>query len=89
MAVRGGLNRPLKVCWIMVSGLTRIEILCREMCRCVHLTRDIMCCFPNCDGGIVKFRGKEEKQQKHESTRNFTLKTRETVMLNVSKNTCC
>jgi hypothetical protein len=36
----------------MVSGLTRIEILCREMmCRCVHL------CFPNCDSRIVKFRG--------------------------------
>ena len=76
MAARGGLNRPLALNFkgllimVMVIGLTLIEILCREMRRCVYLTRDKICCFPNCDGGIVKFIGKEEKQQqqKHEST---------------------
>ena len=68
----GGAEEAFKGLLIMVSGLTRIEILCREMCRCVYLTRGRVCSFPNCDGGIVKFRGKEEKQQKHESTRNFS-----------------
>ena len=68
----GGAEEAFKGLFIMVSGLTRIEILCREMCRCVYLNRDIFCCFPNCDGGIANFIGEDEKHQKHESTRNFT-----------------
>ncbi len=56
-----GAVQAFKGLLILVEGLTWIEILCWEMCRCVDLTRCKSVCFPKCVGGIWKRSNKEGK----------------------------